>query len=181
MQNYKYIILLIITILLITGCSKKQEPEIINMGGTLQKKSEDPTNNINVNGSGTLKCKRQANVIGNLNGDFEYYITYEKGIIKVLHSTEKVYGNNKEQLKEFEKAYKNIEEKYKNLKYYDINVIVNDTSVTFDTNINYDKINMKKLIKIENTENEIYEGNKLKLKKWYELSKKIGITCKGVN
>lgn len=173
--------LLIIMLLLITGCGKNNGVEIVNMEGTTSNTSENPMYNINVKGSGDLECTRAANAYKGLTASFNYGVTYKNGIITNIHSIEKVKGDDTSALDEYEEAYKTIKDKYKDVKYYDITVTRDSNSVIFDSNIDYTKVNMNKILKIEGNENDIYNSdNKLELKKWYSFVKKMGTTCKGV-
>ena len=181
MRKSKYLFLVIALLLLVTGC-KKNEPEIINMSGTDEEFNEDAAYNINVNGSGRLQCVRDVNIT-QLEDDFRYSVTYKDGVITMLHSQEKVTGTNKSLLDEYEEAYKDIKDQYKGLRYYDVTVTRNDNSVIYDTVINYEKLDMDKLREIEpeiEGQADIYKNNKLMLKTWWEFSKDMGMTCKGV-
>lgn len=181
MRKSKYLFLVIALLLLVSGC-KKNDPEIVNMSGTDEEFNEDAAYNININGSGRLQCIRDVN-ISQLEDDFRYSITYKDGAITMLHSQEKVTGTNQTLLNEYEEAYKNIKNQYKGLRYYDVTVTRNDNSVIYDTVINYEKIDMDKLREIEpeiEGQSDIYKNNKLMLKTWWEFSKDMGMTCKGV-
>ena len=181
MRKSKYLFLVIALLLLVSGC-KKNDPEIVNMSGTDEEFNEDAAYNININGSGRLQCIRDVN-ISQLEDDFRYSITYKDGAITMLHSQEKVTGTNQTLLNEYEEAYKNIKNQYKGLRYYDVTVTRNDNSVIYDTVINYEKIDLDKLREIEpeiEGQSDIYKNNKLMLKTWWEFSKDMGMTCKGV-
>lgn len=181
MRKSKYLFLVIALLLLVTGC-KKSEPDIVNMSGTDKEFSDDAAYNINVNGSGRLQCIRDVNIT-QLEDDFRYSVTYKDGVITMLHSQEKVTGTNTSLLDEYEEAYKSIKDLYKGLRYYDVTVTRDGNSVIYDTVINYEKIDMDKLREIEpeiEGQADIYKNNKLMLKTWWEFSKDMGMTCKGV-
>ncbi len=161
-----------------TGC-KKNKVEIMNMSSKTGKYAEDGAYNINVKGSGELECTRAATAIGGLETDFHYYVTYEKGIMLILHSIEKISGDDQEALKQYEDAYNKIKENYKDIKYYDMNVKREKNSVTNDTVINYTKVDTAKIIEMEGS-NIFNNKNKPVLKRWLTLGKKTGLTCRGV-
>ena len=62
--------------LLLVGCGKK-DVDVVNTSNSKSKYSDNPSSNINVNGSGELKCEREADVIDNLKGTFVIDITYK--------------------------------------------------------------------------------------------------------
>lgn len=174
-------LIVVVLLLLVTGCGKKDNIDIVNMDGTTSKRSENPLYNINVNGSGTLNCTRSANAYSGLTASFNYAVTYKKGIITFIHSIEKVKGESTSGLDEYEAAYNKIKDKYSDIEYYDITVTRDNNSVIYDSNINYEKVDMNKILKLEGNENNIYNSsNKMELKKWYSFVKKMGTTCKGV-
>lgn len=47
----------------------------------------------------------------------------------------------------------------------------------YDAIINYDKIDIDKLLEIEGEEDNIIVGNKAKLSLWLELAGKVGTVC----
>ncbi len=166
----------IICLVLVTGC--KNNVDVVNTSNKQGDTADDPYQNINVKGSGKLECSREGNAINGLTADFKYFVTYDKGIMKVLHSIEKVSGDDKDSLDQYEDAYNKIKDNYKDIKYYDINVIREDDSVSIDMNINYEKVDVKKVIEMES--DTIYDDdNRPILKKWLERGKKAGLTCKG--
>ena len=61
--------------------------------------------------------------------------------------------------------------------YYDTKVTRGDTSVTRNAIINYDKIDIEKLLEIEGEEDNIIENGEAKVDKWLSLAKKFGTKC----
>ena len=50
-------------------------------------------------------------------------------------------------------------------------------SVTNEITINYEKIDMGKLLDIEGEEDNVIENGKVKLDTWLSFAKKYGVTC----
>ena len=170
------LIVLILCMLLLAGC--KKDVEIVNTSNKTGKYADNAYQNINVKGTGSLKCKRTGNAMSGLTADLNYFLNYEKGYITNLHSIEKVSGDDQDALDEYEDAYKKLKKNYEDIKYYDFTVTRDKKSVTNDIVINFKKVNIDKVIELEGT--EIYDNKKPSLKKWLELGKKAGITCEGV-
>lgn len=172
------LIIIVLCVFFLTGC--KKDVEIVNVSNKKGNVADKANQNINVKGNGTLKCTRSANAINDLKAEFNYFLTYEKGIITNIHSIEKVIGEDKDGLDQYEEAYNKIKKKYDNLKYYDFTVSRDKTSVTNDIVINFKKVDIDKIIEIEG--NNIYDKKKRpSLKKWLALGKKAGLTCEGVD
>ena len=175
------LLVIVICLLLLSGCVKKDKVEIVNTSNKKGEQADNANQNINVKGSGKLSCTREGNAIKGLSVEFHYYVTYEDGILLNLHSVEKVSGDSQDGLDQYEDAYNKISENYKDIKYYDMIITREDNSVTNDTNINYEKVNIDEIIKIEGTGKNIFDENKKPtLKKWLELGKSVGVTCEGV-
>lgn len=177
-RKISFIFLLLICVLLV-GCGKK-DVDVVNTSNSKSKYSDNPSSNINVNGSGELKCEREANVIDDLKGTFIMNVTYKDGNITVLHTYEKVEGDKPDSLTKFEDAYNKIANQYKDVEYYDITVTRKDDYVIFDSNVNYEKVDINKVIAIEGDVAKMFKDGKAKLKSWLAFAKRFGITCEGV-
>lgn len=160
MKKNKYIIIIFILILIVTGCSKAK---------------------INSKKEKYVTCTREIYASdADSNIEIEYVISYDKeGYIKKLKSTEKLTCTNETILNNYEKVYAGINATYKDLKYYKTKVEKKDYTVTNTITINYEKIDMKKLQKIDKNKEQVKAKNgKIKLSDWKKFNKKYGTTCK---
>ena len=167
-NKINYIILLLIGILFITGCTSSKNQVISN--------GEKVTTKEMVH----KHCTRQGNGTSGVDVSLNYDIYYTGDILNILVSEEKVTASNQDSLTQYEDAYKKIHENYKGLEYYDTKVERTDDSVTSSITINYDKIDIEKLLEIEGEEDNIIENKQAKVTKWLELAKKFGTKCKEV-
>ncbi len=127
-------------------------------------------------GEGVKKCSREATVT-NGSSSMNYELYYKGEYIVVLHSVEKIISDDSNVLDTYEEAYNNIFKYYEGLKYYDNKIIRDENSVTSDTTINYEKIDIGKLLDIEGEEDNVIEDGKVKLETWLSFAKKLGVTC----
>lgn len=158
------IIIVLFLVILLCGCESKDNEIIIN---------DKPVNTSKMEHK---HCTRE----GSLDGGevkLEYDIYYTGSTLNILKSQEKVISANEEILNIYEEAYKNVHSNYSGLDYYDTEVIRGDTTVTSNISINYDEIDIDKLIEIEGEEDNIFEGKIPKVDKWLSLAKKFGTTC----
>ena len=162
------IILLVLSLFIVAGCEKEKDTK---------------TNKITSNGTtvDTSKmehkhCTRQAKMTG---GDvsLNYDLYYTGDVLNILKSEEKVISSSDEILDTYEEAYKKIAAKYDGIEYYDANVIRGDTTVTNSVTINYDNIDVDKIINIEGSEDNIFENKVAKVEKWLALAKRFGTKC----
>ena len=169
MKEIKIFVLILLSTCLLVGCEKKEEIEI-------EGEKIDTKEMVHEH------CSRTGTLEGG-EAELNYDIYYTGEVLNILRSEEKVKSSTSSILDEYEEAYKSIKDQYKGLRYYDVTVTRDGNSVIYDTVINYEKIDMDKLREIEpeiEGQADIYKNNKLMLKTWWEFSKDMGMTCKGV-
>lgn len=161
------LLIILVLLLLITGCSKAEKVEISG-------------EKISTNKMGHKHCTRSATAGDGIDVKLEYEIYYTDDILNLVESTEQVTTSNTETLDTYENAYRGIHAHYKGLEYYDTEVTRTDDTVKSTIKINYDKINIAELIAIEGEKDNIFENKVPKLSKWIALAKKVGATCEEV-
>lgn len=171
MKKISLIIFTLFVVFLITGCEDKKDVSDSRDDGKI-----DSIDDI-VLETGKLSCTREGSASDGVSPSLKYYVTYKDDLLLKLHSVEKITSDNLDSLDEYENAYKKINEYYKNLRYYDTKVIRDSNSVTRDTIINYEKIDIDKLLSIEGEEDNIIKNGKAKLSLWLEFAKKFGVVC----
>lgn len=166
MKTKIWFLVLVVMALFLSGC--EQNEEVISNG-----------KKVNTNKMVHYHCARNGSIDdGDISLQYELYATGE--VLNILKSEEKVISANEEILTEYEEAYRKIHAHYEGLEYYDTEVIRGDTTVTSKITINYDKINIQKLLEIEGAEGNIIENGVAKVDKWKEFAKKFGTSCKTV-
>jgi uncharacterized lipoprotein YehR (DUF1307 family) len=173
MKKISLFLLLFTSIFVLSGCSnssttktKEETPDIVSNGES-----------VNTSKMSVKHCTRSATAGDGIDVSLNYYIYYTGENINVLYSEEKVISASDESLDTYEEAYKKIESYYEGLDYYDAEVIRGDTTVTSKITINYDKIDIDKLLSIEGEDDNIIENGKAKLSSWITLAEKFGTTC----
>ncbi len=161
----------ILLVCFITGCETKKD----NTDSDSKKDTIKSVSDLS-SSTGQLHCTRNAIVEGG-SGEFNYYVDYIGDDITYISSIDSVTISDSAKRKEFEDAYLKIDDYYKDIDYYYSKVDVSGDTVTHTIKINYEKIDISKLIEIEGEEDNIYENNKAKLSKYFELAKKNGVTC----
>ena len=165
MKKINILVLLITIILLVTGCENNTSNKVISNG---QK--------VNTSKMQHKHCTREGSVTnGEVNLNYDIYYTGD--ILNILKSEETVISNLSSVLDTYENAYKNIHKNYEGLKYYDTSVERTDDRVTSTITINYDQIDIGRLIDIEGEEDNIFENKIPKVEKWITLAKKFGAKC----
>ena len=132
--------------------------------------------NSAVSSDGVKKCTRTGTVT-NGSTEMNYEVYYKGEDVVLLHSTEKIISDSSSVLDTYEEAYKSIFKQYEGLEYYDNKVTRSNNSVTNEITINYEKIDMGKLLDIEGEENNVIENGKVKLDTWLSFAKQYGVTC----
>lgn len=163
--------ILVITVCIVTGCDTNKDKEKDADTSSKVKSVDDLEKK-----SGVLECKRDATVEGG-SGTFNYTITYNGEDITYINSIEKIESDDPSVLKQYEESYNTIDEYYVGIDHYYAKVDTTSNSVTHIIKIDYEKIDIQKLIDLEGEEDNIFENNKAKLSKYFTLAKKLGITC----
>ena len=178
MKRFKYIIILFLTVFLLTGCEETTQ----NNAEPNQpiSKIETSEGKVSTAKMTQLYCKREGTASGGIAVNMHYDVFYTGDRLNIIHSYEQVISTDEKNLDIYENAYKGIHAHYEGLEYYDTSVVRGDTSVTSEMTINYDKIDVKKLLEIEGEEDNIFENNIPKFSKWMALAKKLGVTCEEV-
>lgn len=168
MKKSSLLILILVCLLAITGCEKK---EVVTTSDGEE---------INVTKMHHQHCTRTGTANdAEVNLNYDIYFTGD--ILNVLKSEEQVISSNPDVLTTYEDAYKKIHSNYDGLDYYDASVVRGDTAVTSTITIDYDKIDINDLLAIEGEEDNIIENGQAKVDKWLELAKKFGTKCTDVN
>ena len=167
------LILLVLSLFIVTACENQ----------TTKNNKEEVISNGTVVKTGKMKhkkCTRQANGGTGVDVELNYDVYYTDDILNLLVSQEKIITEDISILEEYEDAYKKISVNYKGLEYYDQEVIRTNNSVLNKTTINYDKIDIQKLLDIEGEEDNIIEDGKAKVDLYISLLKRFGGTCEDV-
>jgi len=153
-KKFNYVILVILGSVLLSGCGNDVKDD-----------------NISV-----VHCTKTGEATG-ISASMEYNVYYKGDYVKILNSIETVTSNDSSKLDEYETAYKTIFKAYEGLEYYDNNITRTSNTVKSETTINYEKIDIDKLLSIEGEEDNVVEDGKVKLSTWINFAEKYGATC----
>lgn len=126
-------------------------------------------------------CTRTGTIDDNSSVDLSYEIYYTGERLNRVEAYEKVTSSSQETLKTYQDAYEKIQSYYKGLAYYDAEVKTTSDSVESIIKIDYDHIDIAKLIAIEGEDDNVFENNIPKISKWKELADKVGTKCTQVS
>ncbi|MBR6137781.1 MAG: DUF1307 domain-containing protein [Bacilli bacterium] len=161
MKKIGIVLLLIIMVVTLTACEKKND----NKGN-------------NTSTEGHLHCERVGVINDESSAEMSYEIYYTNDIINRIESVEKVTSPSRNTLDTYENSYRTIHSYYEDVEYYETEVVRTDNTVSSYIKIDYDHVDINKLIEIEGTETNIFdENNKPSLTKYKELAKKAGAKC----
>lgn len=152
MKSIKYLVVLLLGVLIVTGCQNKEETK-------------------------TMTCTRTINQ-EQASMDLSYKVTYTGDYVEKVESIEKVTSKDTSNLatykEEIEKTYK----PYANIKYYDSEVTIDGNTLTSKVIIDYSKIDYKEFTNIDSANSQIFtDDGKVKLETMESLYKQIGATC----
>lgn len=147
----KKIIYIVVLILLVTGCSKKD---------------------------GTITCTSTSTPNEEVKLKSTYIITYKNNYVTRLKTTEIITVNDKNNIETYKNVLENSYKEYNKIKYYSNVISVEDNNLISSTIINYDKIDTNKLIKLDKNNNSIIKNKKVAVDDIKNIYVKNGRKCK---
>ena len=110
--------------------------------------------------------------------NLSYEITFKDKMVTNLNAKEVITSSNKKMLEEYKETLDMIYSIYKDLKYYDIEVLIKDKSLITNAAINYKKIDKEEFKKIDSSSQNLYKVENIPLPKLKNKYKKNGAKCR---
>ena len=145
------IILVLIIALFATGCAKESEEKAMTCTRTVNK--ED------------------------VKMDFQYNVVYQQDYVKKVESIEKVTTDNLETLNNYKTTVEQVYATYKDIEYYETEVTISDNTLTSIASIDYENIDIDKLIKIDSAYEQLFTNGKISIDTIENLYNQIGVSC----
>ncbi len=136
--------LILVLMIMVVGCGKKQKTMICSISGT------------------NAEGREYSN---------EYVIKYTGDYVDELKITEKIKSDNQTYLNTLKKAVETEAKPFKDIKYYDYDVEIKGNEIIAHRTVNYKKIDTDALIKASSANKALIKDGKVKLddiKKLYE-------------
>lgn len=147
----KKVLVLVVGVLLLTGCGSKETYK-------------------------HMKCSRTVNQ-SSIQMDLEYDVTYKGKYVTNIESVEKIYSSNEVVLNTYKTQLENLTKSYNDIKYYDHKITVSDDSLTSTISINYEKIDTDKLIKLDSSLKQLIKDGKVALTDVEKTYASMGVIC----
>lgn len=123
-----------------------------------------------------MTCTRTMNQNG-MKADLKYEVTYSKDIVKRVKSTEKITSDSKETLETYKNSVEQLYSPYKDIENYEYSVTVDGNTLTSIADINYEKVDTDKMIKIDSANSQLIKDGKVSLKDIKSAYESVGATC----
>lgn len=124
----------------------------------------------------TMTCTRTINQ-QNMQMDLKYTIIYQGNYVKKVNSVEKITTEDINTLKNYKISVEQLYAPYAELEHYETEVTIDGTTLTSTANINYEKIDVDKLIEIDSANSQLFDNGKIKVETMEELYSQVGATC----
>lgn len=153
MKKVKYLVVLLLGILVITGCGKEEAT------------------------SSTMVCTRTISQDA-VSMDLKYTVTYQGDYVEKVESVEKVTTDATDELEKYKTTIEDTYKPYTSIKYYDTDVKIEGNTLTSTVVIDYSKIDYNEFTKIDSANGQLFtEDGKVKLETMESLYTTIGATC----
>lgn len=150
-RKYLFLAVTMLVVFLVTGCSSSEEK--------------------------TMTCTRTMNQSG-IKTNLNYKVTYSGDYVNRVQSEESIETSDTTTLNTYKEQIENVYTPYKDIEYYTYNVTVNGNKLVSTVDINYAKIDTKKLIEIDSANSQLINDGKVKLSSVKSLYEQLGATCK---
>ncbi len=150
-RKYLFLAVTMLVVFLVTGCSSSKEK--------------------------IMTCTRTMNQSG-MKTNLNYKVTYSGDYVNRVQSEESIETSDTTTLNTYKEQIEKIYTPYKDVKYYTYNVTVNGNKLVSTVDINYAKIDTKKLIEIDSANSQLINDGKVKLSSVKSLYEQLGATCK---
>lgn len=174
MKKNKLLIILFALMLVITGCSTKEE-DTTKIEDKTSTKTEDK---IDSNETKILTCTAtKTDEVSTI--EAVYKVVYRGEYVDLIETEEKVTSDNEQVLNYYKETTEGVYLPFKDLEHYDYNVVLKDNQVISTTKIDYSKIDTNKMIEINSAMKTIIKDGKVKVsdvRSLYE-SAQIGAVC----
>mgnify|MGYP004569025757 CR=1 FL=1 len=149
-RKYLFLAVTMLVVFLVTGCSSSEEK--------------------------TMTCTRTMNQSG-IKTSLNYKVTYSGDYVNRVQSEESIETSDTTTLNTYKEQIENVYTPYKDVEYYTYNVTVNGNKLVSTVDINYAKIDTKKLIEIDSANSQLINDGKVKLSSVKSLYEQLGATC----
>lgn len=150
-RKYLFLAVTMLVVFLVTGCSSSEEK--------------------------TMTCTRTMNQSG-MKTNLNYKVTYSGDYVNRVQSEESIETSDTTALNTYKEQIEKIYTPYKDIKYYTYNVTIDGNKLVSTVDINYAKIDTKKLIEIDSANSQLINDGKVKLSSVKSLYEQLGATCK---
>lgn len=150
-RKYLFLAVTMLVVFLVTGCSSSEEK--------------------------TMTCTRTMNQSG-MKTNLNYKVTYSGDYVNRVQSEESIETSDTNTLNTYKEQIEKIYTPYKDIKYYTYNVTIDGNKLVSTVDINYAKIDTKKLIEIDSANSQLINDGKVKLSSVKSLYEQLGATCK---
>lgn len=146
------IVLAVMLLVLVTGCASSKEEKMV--------------------------CTRTS-TMNKIELDLNYQVYYQGDVVNKVQTTEKITSTSKETLATYKQAVEDLYSNFDDIKHYNYDITIEGDTLTSKTDINYSKININDLLKIDSSiEQLLNENNKISLEKITQVYESTGAICK---
>lgn len=124
-----------------------------------------------------MTCTRTMSQSG-MKTNLNYKVTYSGDYVNRVQSEESIETSDTTTLNTYKEQIEKIYTPYKDIKYYTYSVTIDGNKLVSTVDINYAKIDTKKLIEIDSANSQLINDGKVKLSSVKSLYEQLGATCK---
>ena len=106
-----------------------------------------------------------------------YNVWYKGDIVTKIKSVESLASTNKETLDDYQSKMTTLYSPYLGIDYYNYNIVREEKKVTVTLDVNYDKVNIEKLLAVDPNNDSFFHDGKVYLNTLLDLYDNVGVIC----
>ncbi len=154
------LILLIFICLIFTGCFNKKEKKVEEKSSVVE-----------------TVCRGEEKMENGITANVRYELKSQDDKVLNLKSIETIESDDISFLEETKKSIENTYSIYSDIKYYEYDVNINENKLISTVNIDYDKIDLNKLVSIDEGNKNIIVDNRVSLSYLKNMYESLGSVC----
>lgn len=128
------------------------------------------------NGEKKMTCRRTM-VSGNDVVTATYNVWYQGEIVSKIKSIESLTSSNESTLEDYREKMSTLYSPYSGIDYYNYNINQKGNQVSVTLDVNYEKVDVEKLISIDPNNESFFHEGKVYLSTLLDLYENVGVIC----
>lgn len=158
-------------VFLVTGCTSSLDSDSGKVGNNSNPLTQDDILR-------TMTCTGHSAVSDGVESEMVYQLSYRGLYVEQIHTREKFTSENMTYLSTYRQYVEEGYQPYSDLDYYDYHVTLNQNELVISVDIDYTKVDTKKMLQIDPENDLIIQDGKVLVSTMKTLYESVGVVCR---